>query len=246
MEKILFIVEGKRTEKQLIQHWLFKHYLQESENILFVAYENCVYDLFREIKNDEYLDVFNLLKEKDVENTLANLSSHNISQTYLFFDLDPHDSKYEASKVKELLNIFSSETEHGLLLISYPMIEANRHYGNGLIFSTLTVNIDKCANYKNIVSESSGDKYTGNYKKLQKNDLNELFLEHLKKAGSLYEELLIKKQEKPQQDYIPNQAEIFESQLDLYIEEKNAVSVLGSLPMYLFNYYGNKIFEEMS
>lgn len=63
INRILFVFEGERTEN-LVYDSLSKHFL-DKDLIITCAYCAEIYQLYEEIKEDEYLDVFPLLKEKE-------------------------------------------------------------------------------------------------------------------------------------------------------------------------------------
>ena len=131
-EFIAIISEGEKTEKQIINN-LENNFKNFSNKIIFLSYKANIYNLFREIKEDEDIDIISLLKEKqikankirnDVENIdVSNINSNDISQIYLFFDYDGHTENASDEEIAKMLNKFDNETENGKLYISYPMVE---------------------------------------------------------------------------------------------------------------------------
>ena len=111
-EFIAIISEGEKTEKQIINN-LERNFTTFSNKIIFLSYKANIYNLFREIEEDEDIDIINLLKEKqikankirnDVENIdVSNINSDDISQIYLFFDYDGHT---ENASDEEIVKIY--------------------------------------------------------------------------------------------------------------------------------------------
>jgi hypothetical protein len=92
-----------------------------------ITYKTSIYSLYKEICVDEDLDVVSFLKEKDDAGDLEGLTKNEVSEIYLFFDYDPHNSNANNEKIHKLLAFFCDETEKGKLYINYPMLEVFRH-----------------------------------------------------------------------------------------------------------------------
>ena len=132
-DKILFIMEGDKPDKQLLETLLdaYKNVLDydgDSSNVK-VSYKNNIYSLYSELKEldngeDEFADLFPIVQKKD-----SNLSTHSrdeFSAIYLFFDLDIHGQQDVFDELKEMVETFDNETENGKLFISYPMVETTK------------------------------------------------------------------------------------------------------------------------
>ena len=227
---ILFVFEGKRTE-DLLYRSLSNYFITE-DSIITCAYCAEVYQLYEQVKEDEYLNVFSLLKEiPENEKILMDYSTSDFSQIYLFFDYDGHSSIADDKSVEKLLKLFNEETSFGKMYLSYPMVEALRHCSENFDFETLTVEAKKNIRYKKIVDEQS-DK---TYKQVNNYDLSiwrTLINLHLKKMNKLIKDSF----SLPTKTY--SQEDIFFHQLDKYIKPKNEVAVLGAFPIFLLDYYG--------
>ena len=228
---ILFIFEGEKTEKQIADN-LIKFFISENNTVVQCAYCNNIYKLYKDIANDEFLDTFMLLKEIDAnKETLTEFERNDFAEIYLFFDYDGHDTLADDEKVKEVLAFFNEETSTGKLLISYPMVEALKHFSNDFNFKHLKVNAKQNIHYKKKVSKEANNELI-NFNSYTKDNWITLLGCHLKKMTFIVNnEFII-----PDNSY--SQALIFENQMDKYISYDSTVVVLSSFPIFLFDYYG--------
>ena len=243
-DKILVVLEGVKTEPIYFKS-LMKLYFPDFEGHIVCAFENNIYDLWAVIKQDPDLDIVEVVRERSEINrkALENYSRSEISQTYLFFDLDGHDNKYEKRKVQELLSVFSNETESGSIFISYPMVEALRHFSSADDFHNKRVKIFG-GKYKNLVHVEGAKKYSQIHK-VTIEEFNILIRQHIIKSNYLCErcafvdipELFLNKKI----EYV-SQELIFSSQLK-FIESEEEVSVLSGFPLFLHQYFGPDIFD---
>lgn len=227
---ILFVFEGEKTEKQITNN-LTQYFVNEN-TIVQCAYCAEIYQLYRQISIDEDLDTFELLKE--IPQNVQNLSGYyrdDFAEIYMFFDYDGHSSLADDGRLKQALNFFDEETKFGKLFLSYPMIEALKHYSNSIDFKSLKVKAKENIGYKQIVDSESKNqlKQITKYTKATWIQLIEL---HLKKMNHIVRE-----------DYsLPtentHQNDIFLNQLEKYINVDSTVAVLSSFPVFLFDYYG--------
>jgi hypothetical protein len=228
--KILFIFEGERTEKQIAEN-LTKFFVNEN-TIITCAYCSTIYQVYAEISKDEDLDTFTLLKNRNQnKDILKNYYRDDFAEIYMFFDYDGHDIIAEDNKIKELLEFFNEETEKGKLYLSYPMIEALKHISDQEDFKDVRVKCKEKINYKHLVSTNCAN----NLK-----DFTSYDIETWKKLNKLH---LCKMTYVVHNNYllpeslIP-QGEIFDKQLEKYISVDSTVGVLGSFPIFLLDYYG--------
>ncbi len=259
---ILFIFEGADTE-DIITKSLEKYILKEKP-IIKCVFGAEIYQLYREIKKDNDLDTFNLLKEKNVnKEILKNFRRNDFAEIYLFFDYDaqaplasPQDRygnsvKEGDEKLKDMLNFFDNETDKGKLYISYPMVEALRHITDFNLFKDLEVKCkrknchyrdmceeqDDCMkepHYKTIVSKESIPQLC-NINSYTKETWKQLLNVHLSKMNYIVNN----QYEYPSK--IEIQIDIFEKQLDKYVNRKcPKVSVLSAFPVFIHDYYGNE------
>lgn len=230
---ILFIFEGAKTEVQIIQN-LQKFFVNENLNIHCI-FGGEIYQIFKEIKADENLDTFNLLKERSPKNeeVLKNYTRDDFAEIYLFFDYDGHSKVAHDVRLRELLDFFSEETDKGKLYISYPMVEALKHISDFDEFKDSCVSCKKNMNYKKIVSDES-QKHLIDFKNYDVEIWKLLISTHLKKMNYLCDNKFLL----PIQLF--TQSRIFSDQITKYITPHSKVAVLSSFPVFVHDYYGNE------
>lgn len=228
--KILFIFEGERTEKQIADN-LTKHFIGEN-SVIQCAYCANIYRLYKDISEDEDLDTFSLLKElPSNEEILARYSRNDFAEIYMFFDYDGHDTIADDKTVAKLLYFFNEETLSGKLFISYPMVEAVKHFSDIIDFRRLTIKIAESTNYKQIV-DSDAKNELKDFRKYTKEIWVSLIELHLRKMNYIITRNYSLPTENSSQNYI------FNMQLENYINIDSTVAVLSSFPIFLFDYYG--------
>ena len=148
-----------------------------------------------------------------------------------------------------MLKFFNNETENGLLYISYPMLEAIRHYKDMQSFKELTVKckrancpykeecdeVEACLkepHYKKVSASECQPQLT-NINKYTKEVWQELIRAHVSKMNYLVHDVF----DLPKQ--IELQTVIFSKQLEKHINHKcPKVAVLSAFPIYVLDYYG--------
>lgn len=248
--KTLFIFEGGKTEDKFVEK-LEANFLGERHAIKCV-YDAEIYQLYKTIKaEDGFFDIVSLLKDRKAENAeaLKEYERDSFAYIYLFFDYDAHSTMADDYKIEEMLTFFNDETENGLLYISYPMVEAMRHFKDIDSFKDLTVKCkrDKCPyiedcqeqvsclaepHYKTFSATDSRPQYT-NVNSYTKQVWQTLIFAHLCKANYLVND-----------DFtLPSslicQRTIFAKQLEKHINKRcPEVAVLSAFPLYVLDYYG--------
>lgn len=222
---ILFVFEGEVTEKCIFDS-LKTHYIDNHSNILISVYKTHIYELFREIYEDNDLDIFSLIKSRN-EEVLKGIKSSQISEIYYFFDYDGHVPIADDTKLQLLLEYFNEETENGKLYISYPMVEAIRHIGDGINFKDLVAKSSK--KYKELVHDSTIEKFK-NISTWDKALWDYVCKEHLTKASYLVHDTNVMLEN-------ISQELIFKKQLEKYLINGN-VAVLSAFPIFIIDYYG--------
>ncbi|MBW3517900.1 hypothetical protein [Flavobacterium sp. NKUCC04_CG] len=230
---ILFVFEGATAEVQIIEN-LKKFYVHENLCVHSI-YGGEIYQIFKQIKADEDLDTFNLLKERNSENKeiLKNFTRDDFAEIYLFFDYDGHSIIADDSKLVELLDYFNEETHKGKLYISYPMVESLKHIANFDDFKSSCIKCKEKVGYKNIVSVEAL-KYLIDFTNYDEEIWKTLISTHLKKMNYI----CLNDYSLPEKLF--NQLDIFSNQFKSYIEPSNTVSILSSYPVFIHDYYGNK------
>lgn len=263
-EKHLFVFEGSSAEAQY-QASLEKKFLGECFAIKCV-FDAEIYQLYKQMKSDDFeTDIVSLLKTRTKENAkiLKDFNRDSFAYVYLFFDYDAHSTLADDSKIEKMLDYFDNETEHGLLLLSYPMVEAIRHFRDIESFKTLTVKCKrgttfdntKCQ-YKNDCTEIDDCLKEPHYKALVAKDNNpklnninhfdhQIWNELIK--ANIFKANYILKNQYQYPDSRIDQKILFEQQKIKYINQKCPnVAVLSSFPMYVLEYFGiSKLKEKL-
>jgi len=246
----LFVFEGVRAESKYVD-MLEQHFLGKRISVKCV-YDAEIYQLYKVLKEEEPdFDLVELLKERNKENAelLRDYTRDSFAYIYLFFDYDAHSTLADDDKIVEMLNFFNNETENGLLYISYPMLEAIRHYKDMQSFKELTVKckrancpykeecdeVETCLkepHYKKVSASECQPQLT-NINKYTKEVWQELIRAHISKMNYLVHDVF----DLPIQ--IELQSVIFSKQLEKHINHKcPKVAVLSAFPIYVLDYYG--------
>lgn len=139
---------------------------------------------------DDDLDLFEVIKELNPstheDERIKNLRRDQISQIYLFFDLEPNDNLFSVSNLLDMLRRFDNETDQGKLFISYPMVEAIRDFDDTHNFLHTTVALSDCVGgvYK-ALSANRGSNLYKDAKKIDRSRWQVLIEANLRKANLL-------------------------------------------------------------
>ena len=252
----LFVYEGNSAEPKYVDK-LEKNFLGERIAIKCV-YDAEIYQLYRQMKDDDFaIDIVSILKERSHQNAeiLKDYNRDSFAYIYLFFDYDGHSTMADDSKIREMLQFFDNETENGMLYISYPMVEAIRHYKELDSFQNSTAKckrgksldaikcpykeecdtLDECLkepHYKSI-SASDNNPQLNNINHYNKEVWKTLIKAHVFKMNYLVNDSYSMPKN------IEAQSTIFENQYTKYINHKcPKVAVLSAFPIYVLDYYG--------
>lgn len=150
---ILFILEGKNPDKSIADS-LSKFFIND-HTVITCAYCTTIYQMYKSISEDEFLDTFNLVRDIEAnKEVLKNFKRSDFAEIYMFFDYDGHASNADDSKLNNLLEFFKEETDKGKLYISYPMIEALKHIEKFDSFNSLEIECKQNISYKRIVRQN--------------------------------------------------------------------------------------------
>ncbi len=243
----LFVFEGGSTEDK-IEVKLANHFMHQSIAVKSV-YGGEIYQLYRRMAKDDFaVDIVTILKErKENEKILEGYDSDDFAYIYLFFDYDGHATKADDEQVKKLIEYFNNETEEGKLFISYPMVEAIRHYKGKEEFKDLTAKckgencpkLENCSQKEECLKEPHYKKYSPKesippFPNLNTTEIwQELIDAHLCKANyvvnNIYDRPVV----------LINQADILSGQIEKYVSQPcPLVAVLSAFPMFVQDYYG--------
>lgn len=250
-EKTLFIFEGAKTEEKLVEK--LEHNFLGDRHAIKCIFDAEIYQLYRAIKEEKEfsIDLVSLLKERTAENAniLNDYNRDSFAYIYLFFDYDAHSTLADDDKIKKMLAFFNDETDEGMLYISYPMVEAIRHFKDLDSFKSLTVKCkrrncpyrDECndkeeclkePHYKNVTATDSKPQLS-NVNSYTKSVWQELITAHLCKANYLVNDNF------SLPTSLISQEDIFSKQLEKHIIHKcPEVAVLSAFPLYVLDYFG--------
>ncbi len=229
--KILFVFEGRKTEKSVFDSLCNNLFNMNTHFIIECVFDAEIYQLYDKLQKDEYIETFEILKERDNE-VLSQYKRSDFAEIYLFFDYDAHASTASNDKIKDLLAFFDNETEQGKLFISYPMVEAIKHTTYGEEFKDKVVSFN-ISDYKCLVNKEA----VNNLKDFRKYDSNIwklLLKQHLCKMNYIVNDVF----EYPLS--VISQEEIFICQYAKYIIPSSVVSVLSAFPLFIHYYFGNE------
>ena len=243
--KVLIVLEGEQPEENTLAR-LQRAFPEEladlSEDLVEYVYSSHIYGLYNKLKEDDgFSDVIEVLKELYPEDdALQNTNREDISQVYLFFDLDIHKQPIEKScdQLNELVQFFDNETENGKLFLSYPMAEAINicDVENGLMSDDRKLFcIDKCVNdgFKHFVDDLNRDSKSICRANCRENWLiiSKANYEKAKWLIHLTSDELFSVFDRMQQDTILQHQQAL-------IKQDNVVATLSAFPFFLLEYLG--------
>lgn len=252
METILIIIEGEKAEPPIIDN--IKKLFLRDKIIIKILYGTSIYHLYKKIKEDEDIDIIEILREISNKNRiiLENINRRYVSSIFLFFDQDSHASNSSEIKLKELLEYFDNENDRGKLYISYPMVEALRDIEN-----LECEVIDSNNSCWNTINNKNYKSYTSN--KIKKISFLSVYENYTIDIWNIINKfnwrkcnLLINKK-----SLLPSYDELIEFTQDkIYVEQlklmnlsdkeniKNVI-VLSAFPFFIANYLKRELVEKM-
>ena len=246
---ILMIVEGEVREINIINY--VENFFDKKDKFKYInlpARQN-IYMLWKVLKEDDFqTDIIEIIREKveGADKILNGISRDDISETYLFFDLDMQQKNLSSkahstnaiSVISEMLTSFDNETESGKLYISYPMIEAVRDFcDNGCIaFSgECAINNDKLVSYKTVTGDSN--KYN-NVQKYTEDEWRLIFKTFVMRLSCM-----LSLSEVISYDHYKciTPFKVFEAELPWLKENK--VFILSAIPEFILDYFPERFWK---
>lgn len=231
---ILCLFEGERREHEYFYSLQSKFFNEEQVDIVKCSYGNDIFELFEELEKDDDLNLFDLVKESVLTPNnkilLERLTSEDVNQIYLFFDMECQDDKYDASTLTKMLEIFNLEDDKGKLFLSYPMVEALRDVPSLEDYKNLKVDVENCRGkkYKKL-SADRGMNYLHQIKKLTLEDWKELIKANVEKTNYFIEG-------RSHFETCYDQKEILDAQIKS-IDTDNHIYVLSAYPLFAFYHF---------
>lgn len=231
-EHILFVFEGAKTERIVVDS-LLRFFLHDGERrVIKSSFNTDIYTLYKDVSEDEDLDIFSLIKERNPD--LKDFTRDMFSQVFLFFDYDGHSNNASDDKITKLLDFFNEETDKGLLYISYPMIESLKcisDLNDEDAFYNHTYPISDCSGFKGYVADYAC-KSLIHFNYYNVDTWRSVIRMHCCKANFLL------KGDKLFPISNIDQKDIFKVQKDKFIEPSKTISTLGAFPFLLLDYFG--------
>lgn len=252
---ILLVFEGEGREPKLFKAigdlGLF------NQGGLICSFCSDIQSLYNRVKELEggvkgAADIVQLLQvaRRDyLDDPIHTVTSDHISEIYLFFDCDLHNSRYPLAKqverLDELLSLLGDELEYGKLYISYPMIEAVCYTGelpdanfegyrspisDGKQFKNKAANFPPYGSLDFLIpqDERKRDEVRSNW--------SHLVRQHRAKAQCLCE---VSAKERL------TQKKLFGAQRDKHITPRGEVAILASIPLFLYDYFKEEKRKEL-
>ncbi len=275
---ILFIFEGGVREPALYKTMKYLFLSDSIKDDIIVSYCSNIYSLYKKMKEldafDEDIDsadIVAVLKEQlanspSQQDELVKIeNSDSISEVYLFFDYDLKriDELNKLSveeqnlQIKELLDYFDNETEHGKLFIDYPMVESIRYFKKELPDEDYVTYVTDMFIGKAFKKEASETFYPNlqfitfnlnksNELKIPLTKEKKLDLEKINRVKTNWlfiKDLNVKKanyicsgiNDFPEMKNIINQQNIFNGQIEKYLPDEK-IAIINSFPLFLYEY----------
>ena len=126
--KILILVEGAKTDLLLMNKVL--NYYGISDRHQIVSYNTGIYDLYQKMfyeNEPDSLDLLQVLKEHEKDETKKTIFNEHYSDIVLIFDLDPQSPDYSPDIITKMADYFTESSDTGKLYLNYPMVESFYH-----------------------------------------------------------------------------------------------------------------------
>jgi hypothetical protein len=242
---ILLVFEGEKTEPHIYNSIQDNFFGKDQSPIIYASFKAEIYQLWMQIKDDPFLDLLELLRERDNDN-LKNIARNDISEIHLFFDHEGHSHPEMSTGdynilLNDMLTIFSNETDIGKLYISYPMVEAIKDAKKEIgICSNCTLYIPENEHYKELVASRSD---YNNLHSISLSDWHYLFLINIVKAFCITHGTYGIPEYK---EYLEiDQISLLLNQYNKYILQSNAIVVLSAIPFFVISYFGQPLYDEL-
>ncbi|WP_147625750.1 hypothetical protein [Alistipes provencensis] len=265
---ILFVFEGAKCEPRLFNSLQALFFRKEAESFI-CTYNSNIYSLYTKLKrldifgdpigaSGDTVTVLNEILKQQGDNTLDAIVETNVSEIYLFFDYDFHNSRLSLDEnnlhLQEMIDYFHEETANGKLYINYPMVESIRYTQRlfDINYWQYIVMRDECHKFKHLACKFS---YYSSFDHLlisnNKNEADEKKIEKAKQARCNWCNLIVMNVMKanyicygsnsfPFEKMLISQKDILENQIQKYVcQEKSKVAILNAFPLFLYEYFKN-------
>lgn len=263
---ILFVFEGKEREPLLFKT-IQRLFFPKETDAFVCTYNSNIYSLYSKLKQYDVFDgvsasgdtvsILNEILESKGDNTLSSIVVSEVSQIYLFFDYDFHESRLTLEEnnrhVEEMLHYFCDETENGKLYINYPMVDSIRYTRQlpDVDYISYTISREACKHFKRdtslfsyypsldhlLMSANRNEKEESQIKRLVAARENWIHLIHMNvcKANAICSNT----PQLPGHIDEIEQMKIFDAQLIKHVNSAECrVSILNAFPIFIYEYWG--------
>jgi hypothetical protein len=237
--KILMLVEGAKTEIQLMERLLRTYGIGRQHQI--VSYKTNIYALYHSMfrkADTEYLDILTHLREHEPDPVKKAIFDERYSDILLIFDFEPQDTYYSAEHLIQMASYFVESTDKGKLYINYPMVDAFYHMKDipDNVYNTYIATLPEleCKMYKHrVAKESRNNQYFRSFA-ISKAECNIVIKQNVDKAWLIANGQL----QSPERmtDYqLPDSTAILKHQTGI-LSQHGYVSVLCTCIFYIIDY----------
>ena len=240
-KRILFIVEGRRTEPRFLKKIMSVLGLADEKEIYSVGTNiHALYESVFGNSDPEDTDLLLELKSRATDPHDKEILSGSYTDIFLVFDVEVQDADYDRNRMERLLDYFSNSTENGKLYLNYPMMESIRHLKSleDTDYLTSTVKRQDISNYKRLVGEE-GCAELKNPNGYDASLMRAVALINSKKYLSL-----VKKGAVNLQDYDEcDSASLFRLQM-AYLEEKDEMHIINTSVLIFVDMNPSRFFSD--
>ena len=250
VSKILFVVEGSKTERGLINR-LSEVFGFSAE--LYTVNGN-IYMLYQAVKNDPYAETVKVLADMANSESDKSVLSNVFTDVFLVFDCYAQHTmnKSEADTMSaheiacrnmsllcEMSTRFDESTDplRGKLLVNYPMVESFRDCDDffDALYASAEVHVDDLKGYKSRVGRKQLVRYHVN--DFSKQNFQDLMLMNLCKLNKVFTDCFSAMQ---YGDFLRlnNQLEIAKAEFS-FVKSRLVLSVLNTLLFFPLEYFGD-------
>ena len=231
--QILVIVEGSKTDYNLMTHLLNVYGISQDHNM--VAYDTNIYSLYNVVfatDDPDSIDILQLLKEHEKDSKKKRIFNQRYTDILLIFDFDPQDPNFSPQKILEMVNFFVESSDMGKLYLNYPMVEAFYHMKSipDDDYNTYSVSMEELKKhlYKARVSKENRNH---DYRKFDANkfECDIVIKQNIIKANYIIES------EKTADNILPQAIDILKVQLK-NMKDNGYIAVLSTCVFYIFDY----------
>lgn len=228
--KILIIVEGSGKDLGLMTKLLTIYGISNNHQI--VSYNTNIYDLYQRMffeDDPDSLDLLQVLKEHEKDETKKVIFDEHYSDIILIFDLDPQAPSFSPEAIIKMAQFFNESSDNGKLYLNYPMVESFYHMKSIPDPDYINYSVSLCdlpkGIYKSIVKRICRIPYKRFAQ--TKESCNTVILQNLEKTNILLQQ--------PTTSIITDTCRILSAQLD-FLKQKNILSVLCTCIFYIADY----------